>query len=90
MKNKLNLILSCLTNGDLSCLNSDNIIEVSNETNRLLSVNEFSQDDIEIAKLIILISQIVYNNTDKNVLFLDDGVYDLLLEKYKNMTIIFK
>lgn len=83
MKNKLNLILSCLTNGDLSCLNSDNIIEVSNETNRLLSLNDFTQDDIEIARLIILISQIVYNNTDKNVLFLDDGVYDLLLEKYK-------
>ena len=83
MKNKLNLILSCLTNNDLSCLNPDNIIEVSNEATRLLSLGEFNQDDIEIAKLIILISQIVYNNTDRNVLFLDDGVYDLLLEKYK-------
>ena len=81
--NKLNEILTCLMSGNLSCLNPDNIITVSNEATRLLSLDEFNEDDKNNANLIILISQIVYNNSDRSLLFLDDGVYDLLLEKYK-------
>ena len=64
--NKLNEILTSLMNGNLSCLNSDNIIIVSNEAARLLSLDEFNESDKNNANLIILISQIVYNNTDRN------------------------
>lgn len=42
-----------------------------------------SPEDIEDLKGIILIGNITYNNTDKELLPLEDGVYDLLLEKYK-------
>lgn len=85
MHEKLNAILQALMDADLSCLNSNNIIAVSNETTRLLNIpdNNITEYDVACMKTIILISQIAYNNTDKTILFLDDGVYDLLLEKYK-------
>lgn len=83
MYEKLNLILGNLLNGDLSVLSADNIILVSNEAVRLMEKPELDDVDVMCASMIISISQIVYNNTDRSVLFLDDGVYDLLLEKYK-------
>ena len=84
MHEKLNKILNSLISGDLSCLSPDNIIFVSNCTVDLLSKDNVDDYDIMCMNLIISISQIVYNNTDRSVLFLDDGVYDLILEKYKN------
>ena len=83
MYEELNKILSSLINGDLSVLSPDNIIKVSNDAIALLSKDKFDQYDKMCAEMIISMSQIVYNNTDRSVLFLDDGVYDLLLEKYK-------
>lgn len=83
MHEKLNKILHSLMSGNLNELNPINISEVSNETIRLLQRPVLDEYDIMNAGIIISISQIVYNNTDRSVLFLDDGVYDLLLEKYK-------
>ena len=83
MYNTLNQILNKLMSGDLSCLNPNNIELVSKITMDLLEKEEFDEQDLSVASIIISISQIVYNNTDRSVLFLDDGVYDLLLEKYK-------
>lgn len=84
MIENLNLILKKLLSGDLGVLNSDNIIMVSNEAIRILNKDNLDEYDVMCTELIINISQIVYNNTDKSVLFLDDGIYDLLLEKFKN------
>ena len=42
--------------------------------------------DIEEMKWILLVSNILYNNTSKNNLILEDGIYDLLVVKYKNIT----
>lgn len=84
MIEKLNLILKRLLSCDLGVLNPDNIILVSSEAIRLLDKKDFDEYDIMSCDLIINISQIVYNNTDRSVLFLDDGIYDLLLEKFKN------
>lgn len=80
----LNQILHSLMNGNLSVLNPQNIIQVSEEAVRLIQKLELSEQDQANAGMIISISQIVYNNTDRTILFLDDGVYDLLLEKYRN------
>lgn len=79
----MNELLEALMRGDLSVLNPDNIWFVSNETMAILAQGELDEYEVMIAKTIIAISQIVYNNTDRSILFLDDGVYDLLLEKYK-------
>ena len=46
-----------------------------------LSIND--DKDIEAIREILEISNILYNNTDRDILPLDDGVYDLLLELYK-------
>lgn len=83
MHEKLNEILQQLLSGKLSCLSSYNIMQVSDFAVKLLDKQELDEYDQMCANLIINISQIVYNNTDRSVLFLDDGVYDLLLEKYK-------
>ena len=83
MQEILNNILKQLMSGDLSCLNPNNIKIVSDEALRLLNKDKLDNYDIANASIIISISQIVYNNTDKSILFLDDGVYDVLLEKYK-------
>ena len=83
MHELLKRILNQLMEADLSCLSSDNIIKVSDYAVSLLSRPVLDEYDQMCASTIIMISQIVYNNTDRSVLFLDDGVYDLLLEKYK-------
>lgn len=83
MIQKLNDILHRLMNGDLSCLNSENIMFISDLAMRILDTPVLDDTMVAIMDQIIQISQIVYNNTDRDVLFLDDGVYDLLLEKDK-------
>ena len=77
----LNDIHLSLLSGNLYPLNTENIIIVSEMAVDLLNKPMLSQDDKKAIEIIIAISQIVYNNTDKDILFLDDGVYDLLLEK---------
>ena len=79
----LDKILKSLMGGDISVLNPYNISQVSNEAVRLINKPELDEYDLMCASIIIMMSQIVYNNTDRDLLFLDDGVYDLLLEKYK-------
>lgn len=83
MHELLKKILNQLMEADLSCMSSDNIIKVSNYAVSLLNKPVWDDYDQMCGSTIIMISQIVYNNTDRSVLFLDDGVYDLLLEKHK-------
>lgn len=90
MHERLNNILKKLLSGDLSCLSSDNIIQVSEDAIDLLNKPVFDEYDQMCANIIISISQIVYNNTDRSILFLDDGIYDLLLEKYKEYDKLFQ
>ena len=44
---------------------------------------ELSAEDQEDLHNIITICNICYNDTDKEILPIEDGVYDLILEKYK-------
>jgi len=84
MLNKLKTILNSLLEGSLEYLTVDNITQVSQEAVRIIQKPEpLDQYDVMCMGIIISISQIVYNNTDRSILFLDDGVYDLLLERYR-------
>lgn len=83
MYQTLKSIFDSLMNGKLVDLNPRNIQLVSDEAVRIINKSELNDYDQMNASLIISISQIVYNNTDRSILFLDDGVYDILLEKYK-------
>ena len=83
MHEYLNSILNSLMAGNLAVLQPTNIMRVSQEAVTIINQPLLTEYDVLIAQTIIMMSQIVYNNTDKSVLFLDDGIYDLLLEKYK-------
>ncbi len=61
---------------------------INQEVLRLLSIsdNQITQDDTDNMCTILIISNILYNNTINTVLPLEDGLYDLLVVKYKNVT----
>ena len=61
---------------------------MNEEVMNLLSIPDESvnQDDLDKMNTILIISNILYNNTSQNVLPLEDGIYDLLIVKYKNLT----
>lgn len=48
----------------------------------LLDKKDWCLEDISLANLIIVISNIIYNNTSDEVLPLDDGIYDRLVVRY--------
>lgn len=58
--------------------------ELSDWVVRVLSLDEWDDEIIETVRMALVISNILYNNSDKGQLLLTDGVYDLLLEKYKS------
>ena len=58
--------------------------ELSDWVLRVLSLDEWDDEIIETVRMALIISNILYNNSDKGQVLLTDGVYDLLLEKYKS------
>lgn len=60
--------------------------EINQQVMRWLSSNSLSDHDLYGMKTIILLSNILYNNTSNNNLILEDGIYDLLMVRYKNET----
>lgn len=76
-------ILQSLYQGDASCLTSEVIYNINQMVLKLLPKEPLTEVEINIVGDILHISNIIYNNTDRSVLVLEDGVYDLLLEKYK-------
>lgn len=56
---------------------------INNETMELVNKPVWDKEDVEKGTLIIQISNNLYNNSDLDVLLLDDGVYDLLLERVR-------
>lgn len=79
----LNNIVKELRNSNLDILNNENVLMINNIVSDILQSKEHSVDQITKMGLIVKISNIVYNNTDRQILPLEDGVYDLLLVLYK-------
>lgn len=78
-------ILDCLIKGDLSVINTQSITFINSFSLVYLDKNyNMNENDLDILKDILTISNILYNNTDRSLLVLSDGVYDILLEKYKS------
>lgn len=63
--------------------NMNDIKYINQEAMRLLNTDPLNKDDVSILNNLIQISNILYNNTDRNILPLEDGIYDLLVEKLK-------
>lgn len=46
--------------------------------------SDIDTEDLDMIRDIVLLSNILYNNTDRELLPLDDGIYDLLMVKYQH------
>lgn len=79
----MHYIVEKLLKGDASCLTQDVIANINYITMSLLNKDPLDKVEQETVNDILHISNIIYNNTDRSILVLEDGVYDLLLEKYK-------
>ena len=70
----------------LSQIYYDNRI-INDEAIRLIYLEDQpTDDDINNMRIILEISNVLYNNTSNNILPLEDGIYDLLIMKYKFFT----
>ena len=76
-------VLYHLMKADISVITTECVVYCGKEALRLLEKKELDEYDVACMNLLIQISQILYNNTDRELLVLEDGVYDLLLEKDK-------
>ena len=78
-------VLNSLKNGNLKPLNNIQVCNIISNNAWALIENPCNWDSelIELADIILRISNIAYNNTSLDVLPLDDGLYDQLLVIYK-------
>lgn len=83
MMNPMHAIVENLLKGDASCLTQDAISNINYMTLNLINKEPLTKIEQDIVGDILHISNIIYNNTDRSILVLEDGIYDLLLEKYK-------
>lgn len=79
----LNGIKVELERSNLNVLTSQNVILMNQIAQDQLNKTNHTNDDIKMMELLIWISNVLYNNTNMEVLPLEDGVYDLLLIQYK-------
>jgi len=68
---------------DLTVINDDTKQYLNKISLKYLTKMDLSNIEVSNLKLILEISNILYNNSNLDMLPLDDGVYDLLLELYR-------
>ena len=76
-------IIQHLLQGDASDLTPETIRNINAHVVRFLGLKYLEPHEVEIVGDILHISNIIYNNTDRSILVLEDGVYDNLLQMYK-------
>ena len=79
----IHAITESLMRGDASCLTQDVIFNINQIVIALINKEPLTKVEQDTVDDILHISNLIYNNTDRSILVLEDGVYDLLLEKYK-------
>ena len=78
-------MLNELRSGKLySVTRFDNITNINQYVIRVLNLEDWDKETVETVKDILTMCNILYNNSSQNTVLLEDGVYDILLEKYKN------
>lgn len=73
-----------LIKGDPSVIIDNNINALNCIAMRLYQIDQLDKAGVECLRCLLMICNLLYNRTDMQVLPIEDGVYDLLLEKYKN------
>ena len=79
----INEIFNQLLLGNGSIITSENIRFLNNRAMELYNSEELNQNQIQELKELLMSCNILYNRTDLSLLPIEDGFYDLLLEKYK-------
>ena len=80
---KIDYIFEQIMLGNASVIVSENIKVLNDQAMELYEIPQLDQQQVECLKKIVMICNILYNRTDMTVLPIEDGFYDLLLEKYK-------
>ena len=75
--------LKSINNEPLLALESNYKDLINTRTIELLNNKNWNKEDVDEGRIIIEISNKLYNNSDSDVLPLDDGIYDLLLEQVR-------
>lgn len=83
MNNPMRSIVNQLMRGDASCLTQDVIFNINQIVVNLINKEPLDATEQDVVNDILHISNLIYNNTDRSILVLEDGIYDMLLEKYK-------
>ena len=77
-------VFDSLAHGSMLMLTIENIGKLNELAMRLYNTPNLSPSDVEELKYLLMASNIVYNRTDSEQnLIISDGMYDILLEKYK-------
>lgn len=80
----LNDLYTSLLRGDYKeVVSSSSALMINDIALELLKAEPLTKEQIQQCDLVLRISNILYNNTDLDMLPLEDGTYDILLEKYK-------
>ena len=83
--NELQKIYLELLNNNLFIISDINIqVNISNHAVYLINKKVWNMEDQQSADWILRISNNIYNNSSVDVLILDDGIYDQLLQLYKH------
>lgn len=78
------MILNDVRHGNIYSVTEFNNLSYINEyVTRVLNLADWDQEIINNVNTILTICNILYNNSSHNTILLEDGVYDILLEKYK-------
>lgn len=82
---QLAYLMSELSRGHIAALDNTNKIFLGQLSAKYaqMSSNQFSLTQRNNLKLLVMICNILYNRTDMQILPVEDGVYDLLMETYK-------
>lgn len=81
--NYMKEVINRLCNRDLSVIDQNLIYSINSNVYQIINKDPLTKEEVEYIGDVLHISNILYNNTDRNILVLEDGIYDLLLEKYK-------
>lgn len=84
LSKRLNLIKTNLING-MNIINGNDIVDMNNISIEFINSNTISESLKQNIYMVLEISNILYNNTTKDVLPLEDGVYDLVVAKYNKL-----
>ena len=84
LSKRLYLIKDSLIEGS-NIINGNDIVDMNNLAIEFINTNAVSDTMKQDIYTTLVISNILYNNTTKEVLPLEDGVYDLVVAKYNNL-----